>query len=51
MQKIDVKLTHKNYPIYIENGLFKKAGSILSEFLAEKKVIYRPPMAMSSYKA
>lgn len=48
MQKIDVKLTHKNYPIYIENGLFKKAGSILSEFLAEKKVIIVTDSNLSS---
>lgn len=39
MQKLDIKLTHKTYPIYIENGLFQNSFSMLKQFLEGRKAI------------
>lgn len=39
MQRLKIKLTHKTYPIHIENRLFKESSSILKTFLAWKRAI------------
>lgn len=37
MHELTVKLTHKDYPIYIENGLFDSAGEYIKRFFPNRK--------------
>ncbi|NLY19343.1 MAG: 3-dehydroquinate synthase [Clostridiaceae bacterium] len=39
MQKLDVRLAHKTYPIFIGNGLFQKSFSMLKQFINKRKAI------------
>lgn len=38
MQELNVKLTHKTYPIYIENGLFEKVGETIQRLFPGRKI-------------
>lgn len=37
MRELTVRLSHKTYPIYIENGLFNKAGETIRRFFPGRK--------------
>lgn len=38
MRELTVKLTHKTYPILIENNLFQSAGAVIQKFFPARKV-------------
>ena len=38
MRELTVKLTHKTYPILIENNLFQSAGAVIQRFFPARKV-------------
>lgn len=38
MKELRVRLTHKEYPVYIENGLFKNTGEKIREMFPGRKV-------------